>query len=137
MIISLSLITLCWLIYIQLFSRDPGYIDSWDTDENFHPTLLQYRMNKKQSPINLLDFTKILDSLKPAPKVRKINFDVSGFKSGSNFDSFAKKYTEQSSLAANTDFDFGKLFLLSCLFSCLRCRTKEVRSCFRAYFILT
>ena len=109
LLITLFFLAVCWLTYLQLFSRDPGYIEPWDRSESFHPTLLEYRMNKKHVAVDLLDLSKLLDTLRPPPKIRKINFDVSGFSDNGKFDSFAKKYTEESSLSAHTDFDMGSL----------------------------
>ena len=74
--ISSSFVVLCWLIYLKLFAKDPGYIDSLNDSQEFNSSILKHRLEQNIENNNILDFSDFKKLFKKETKLRRINFDT-------------------------------------------------------------
>ena len=99
MIFILSYLILTWLIFLKLYAKDPGYIESVSSNSEFDPNILRIRLEKTFRDDNILNFTSLRNLFKKPSELKRIDFESPKWSNGSRMDSFEFGLNEEHRLA--------------------------------------
>jgi hypothetical protein len=69
------LLTICWLTFLKLFAKDPGYISPIHLDRHSDLNLIEIRLQKNIHDNNIFNFDSLRKLFKPESQIQKISFE--------------------------------------------------------------